>query len=57
LTIGGLFSPDERILLDRAPALRLALGTCHLPGPALIAPAFAAYLLTRLRVRPGPVRA
>jgi hypothetical protein len=56
LTIGGLFSPDERILLDRAPALRLALGTCHLPGPALIAPAFAAYLLTRLRLRPGPGR-
>jgi hypothetical protein len=56
LTIGGLFSPDERILVYRAPALQLALGTYHLPGPALIAPAFAAYLLTRVRLRPGPAR-
>jgi hypothetical protein len=31
------------------PALQLALGTWHLPGPALIAPAFAAWLLLRLR--------
>jgi hypothetical protein len=35
------------------PALQLALGTYHLPGPALIAPAFAAYLLIRLRASPG----
>jgi hypothetical protein len=36
--------------------LQLALGTDHLPGPALIAPAFAAYLLTRLRLTPAPIR-
>ena len=39
------------------PALQLALGTYHLPGPALIAPAFAAYLLIRLRASPGPALA
>ena len=39
------------------PALQLALGTWHLPGPALIAPAFAAYLLIRLRASPGPALA
>jgi hypothetical protein len=33
--------------------LQLALGTWHLPGPALIAPAFAAYLLMRLRASPA----
>ena len=31
-----------------APALQLALGTYHLPGPALIAPCLLVYLLTRL---------
>lgn len=31
------------------PALQLALGTYHVPGPALIAPAFVAWLVMRLR--------
>jgi hypothetical protein len=37
------------------PALQLALGTWHLPGPALIAPVFAAYLLMRLKKLPAPL--
>jgi hypothetical protein len=36
-----------------APTLQLALGGYHIPGPALIAPAFAAYLLTRLVKSPA----
>lgn len=39
------------------PALQLALGTWHLPGPALIAPAFVIYLLAGLRAAPGPIPA
>ncbi|MBI3701380.1 MAG: DUF2029 domain-containing protein [Afipia sp.] len=34
------------------PALQLALGTYHVPGSALVAPAFAAYLVFRLRDAP-----
>jgi hypothetical protein len=58
LASSSLDAPGRRLvqLVYWAPALQLALGTYHLPGPALIAPAFAAYLLTRLRVRPGPAR-
>jgi Glycosyltransferase family 87 len=39
-----------------APALQLALGTYHLPGPALIAPCLVVYLLTRL-TRPEAISA
>jgi hypothetical protein len=42
-------------LVYRTPALQLAPGTYHLPGPALIALAFMVYLLMRLRAAPGPV--
>ncbi len=34
------------------PLAQMALGQFHIPGPALIAPAFALYLLQRLRVAP-----
>jgi glycosyl transferase family 87 len=56
---GRLDAPGRRLvqLVYWTPALQLALGTYHLPGPALIAPAFAAYLLMRLRASPGPVPA
>jgi hypothetical protein len=39
-------------------ALQLAFGTYHVPGPALIAPVFVAYLVTRLSplARTGPSR-
>jgi Glycosyltransferase family 87 len=37
------------------PMLQLAFGELRIPGPALIAPAFAAYLLMRLKARPAPV--
>jgi hypothetical protein len=31
------------------PLLQIGLGTLHIPGPALIAPAFALYLVQRLK--------
>jgi hypothetical protein len=34
------------------PLLQIGLGTLHIPGPALIAPAFAIYLTLRLRAAP-----
>ena len=55
LASGSLDVPGRRLvqLVYWTPALQLALGTWHLPGPALIAPAFAAYLLIRLRASPA----
>jgi hypothetical protein len=37
------------------PVLQLAFGELRVPGPALIIPTFAAYLLLRLKVRPAVV--
>jgi hypothetical protein len=37
------------------PVLQLALGELRIPGPALIAPAFSAYLLMRLKARHVPL--
>jgi hypothetical protein len=41
------------------PLLQIGLGTLHVPGPALIAPAFALYIFLRLKsqaaVVPQPV--
>jgi hypothetical protein len=55
LATARLDAPGRRLvqLVYWTPALQLALGTYHLPGPALIAPAFAAYLLTRLKKSPA----
>jgi hypothetical protein len=55
LATARLDAPGRRLaqLVYWTPALQLALGTYHLPGPALIAPAFAAYLLTRLKKPPA----
>jgi hypothetical protein len=39
------------------PGLQLALGMFHIPGPALVAPAFAMYLVLRLRGDPAPCTA
>jgi len=52
----GLDAPGRRLvqLTYWTPALQLALGTWHVPGPALIAPALAAWSLFRLRNSPGP---
>jgi hypothetical protein len=36
------------------PLIQIGLGTFHIPGPALIAPAFAAYVFQRLRNDPLP---
>jgi hypothetical protein len=50
----GLDTPGRRLvqLVYWTPVLQLALGTWHLPGPALVAPAFAGYLVLRLRTSP-----
>ncbi len=55
LATARLDAPGRRLaqLVYWAPALQLALGTHHLPGPALIAPAFAVYLLARLKKPPS----
>ena len=56
---GSCDAPGRRLvqLMYWTPMLQLALGTWHLPGPALIAPAFAAWLLFRLRNPPRPAPA
>jgi Glycosyltransferase family 87 len=53
---GHCDGPGRRLvqLVYWTPALQLALGTWHLPGPALIAPALVAWLLFRLRNPPRP---
>jgi hypothetical protein len=57
LATARLDAPGRRFaqLVYWTPALQLALGTYHLPGPALIAPAFAAYLLARLKRSTAPM--
>jgi hypothetical protein len=35
------------------PLIQIGLGTLHVPGPALVVPAFALYALMRLRGSPG----
>jgi hypothetical protein len=55
LATAKLDAPGRRLaqLVYWTPALQLALGTYQLAGPALIAPAFAAYLLARLKRSPA----
>jgi glycosyl transferase family 87 len=50
LETGKLDAPGRVLakLVYFLPVLQIALGTWHIPGPALIPPAFAAYLLMRL---------
>jgi hypothetical protein len=57
LASGRLDQAGRRLvqLVFWLPVLQLAFGELRIPGPALIAPAFAAYLLMRLRARPAPV--
>lgn len=57
LASGRLDEAGRRLvqLVFWLPALQLAFGELRIPGPALIAPAFAAYLLMRLKARPVPV--
>ena len=40
-------------LLYWLPLIQMALGTAHIPGPALIPPAFALYALVRLKADRG----
>lgn len=54
LASGHLDGAGRRLvqLVFWIPALQLALGTYHVPGPALIAPAFVAWLVLRMRSSP-----
>ena len=54
LADADLDGPGRRLirLVFWTPTLQLALGTLHVPGPALIAPAFVVYLLAKLRAEP-----
>ena len=54
LASGQLDRAGRRVvqLVFWIPALQLALGTYHVPGPALIAPIFVVWLLMRLRDTP-----
>jgi hypothetical protein len=55
---GGRLDPLGRRLGQLVfwlPVLQLACGELRVPGPALIIPAFAAYLLMHLKVRPAIV--
>lgn len=51
LAAGKLDEAGRRIvqLVYWLPLIQIGLGTLHIPGPGLIAPAFALYALTRLR--------
>jgi hypothetical protein len=54
LVSGKLDGPGRRLaqLVFWLPSLQLVFGAAHIPGPALIAPAFVAYLGWRLGLRP-----
>jgi hypothetical protein len=54
LGAGSLDASGRRLvqLVYWLPLLQIGLGNLHIPGPALIAPAFAAYALMRLRASP-----
>ena len=51
LGAGKLDEPGRRVaqLVYWLPLIQIGLGTLHVPGPGLIAPAFALYALARLR--------
>lgn len=56
---GALDATGRRLvqLVYWLPLLQIGLGNLHVPGPALIAPAFAVYALMRLRASPAEVDA
>lgn len=58
LASGQLDATGRRLaqLVFWIPALQLALGTYHIPGPALIAPLFVLWLFMRLRAMPESPR-
>lgn len=59
LQAGTLDTNGRRLvqLVYWLPIIQIGLGNLHVPGPALIAPAFAFYALTRLRASPVPAGA
>ena len=59
LGAGSLDAAGRRLvqLVYWLPLIQMVFGNWHVPGPALIAPAFAIYALTRLRASPAAARA
>ena len=59
LGTGALDANGRRLvqLVYWLPIIQIGLGNLHVPGPALIAPAFAIYALMRLRASPASARA
>jgi len=60
LLAGGSLDATGRRLVQLVywlPLLQIGLGNLHIPGPALIAPAFALYALMRLRASPASAAA
>jgi glycosyl transferase family 87 len=59
LGAGSLDGAGRRFvqLIYWLPLIQMVFGNWHIPGPALIAPAFAIYALTRLRASPASARA
>jgi hypothetical protein len=57
LAAGKLDEPGRRLLqaVYWLPVIQIGLGFMHIPGPALIAPAFALYLVARLHAAERPV--
>jgi len=55
LAAGTLGAAGRRFvqLVYWLPLIQIGLGNLHVPGPALIAPAFALYALMRLRASPA----
>jgi len=55
LAAGKLEPAGQRLaqLVYWLPVVQLVFGIWHIPGPASIAPAFALYLLARLRALPS----
>jgi hypothetical protein len=58
LDAGSLDGAGRRFvqLVYWLPLIQMVFGNWHIPGPALIAPAFAIYALMRLRASPAAAR-
>src|SRR4051812_13382472 len=58
LGAGSLDAAGRRFvqLVYWLPLIQMVFGNWHVPGPALIAPVFAIYVLARLRASPAPAR-
>ena len=55
-TVSRNFRKRGARLIYWLPLIQIGLGTLHIPGPALIAPAFAFLLAQKLARETGPAR-